>query len=194
MTGWNIDWLTNDTVSLVFYYIITEGSFSWGIKLKLLFDLLPYSLRHFVHTYKNTPDHGFLIYHKSEMYKPIFIFFLQIEKKKPCEHVYSLLNVLFPLYCTLILVFGSCKNVYWPCDICSFYSTWCSSMSVEWYFTWIKWYMDHVTCPWNHFDLSGSRSKSSRWLYERLRTSFAVVIDILLRFQLLKPTEKDWFS
>lgn len=83
----------------------------------------------------------------------------------------SLLNVLFPLYCTLIPVFGSCRNVSWTCDICSWTSPRCSRTSVEWYFTWIKPHKDRVcvTCLLNHFrSLSGARRRTSRRWFDIL--------------------------
>lgn len=60
---------------------------------------------------------------------------------------------MFYFHCSVLwYLSGSCKNVSWPCDIRpSNPPDVSSSMSVEWYFTWIKSHNDCVMCLRHNF-------------------------------------------
>lgn len=84
-------------------------------------------------------NHGFIIYHQSKVYKPIYIFFLQMKKKK--ENCMNTLIVYWMSYFHCNVYFDTCLCILQKCLIMWYLfidSTWCSSMCVEWYFTWIK--------------------------------------------------------
>lgn len=103
---------------------------------------------------------GLSIHHQSKIYKNNIYFVLTDEKKK-YELVDSLMNVIFPLSCVI--------SVHWL-------------HPMFFYVCGMVFHMNKIIRQPRYVSelfLSNPQSQGSRWLYEMLGISFAVLIDIL---------------